>query len=325
MFRFKSLWRAAAIAALVSLIGGSAAVASTPVDPETLIPPPPNATCMESGRFIICDTSFVIEGVNEPIDFGLPCGTVYETVDDVRRGIRWYDADTLTIVRRLVFQGMEGTWSLSPEGSGHVVRISAHANWRNEEFSDPFDESTWPTTNHGSKFTASAAGYGVIIHDTGLFEPDGTHHGVSTGFLDDPEIAAEICDAMGGDEEAFDQLVGRIGDSLHSVARRILRDTNLAQDATQQALLDAWRHLPTPQGSRSVRRPGPIGSSCERLLRRSASRTTSPRQPSAASTHGGRRIRRDVANRHAGPARSAPSGDSASSTGRSSSWSTTWA
>ena len=49
---------------------------------------------------------------------------------------------------------------------------------------------------------------------------------------------------MHGDEEAFDTLVGRIGDSLHSVARRILRDTTLAQDATQQALLDAWRHLP---------------------------------------------------------------------------------
>jgi len=51
--------------------------------------------------------------------------------------------------------------------------------------------------------------------------------------------------AMHGDEEAFDTLIGRIGDSLHSVARRILRDTTLAQDATQEALLDAWRYLPT--------------------------------------------------------------------------------
>jgi RNA polymerase sigma-70 factor (ECF subfamily) len=50
--------------------------------------------------------------------------------------------------------------------------------------------------------------------------------------------------AMRGDEEAFDMLIGRIGDSLHSVARRILRDTTLAQDATQEALLDAWRNLP---------------------------------------------------------------------------------
>ncbi len=50
--------------------------------------------------------------------------------------------------------------------------------------------------------------------------------------------------AMHGDEEAFDVMVERIGDSLYSVARRILRDTTLAQDATQQALLAAWRHLP---------------------------------------------------------------------------------
>ena len=51
--------------------------------------------------------------------------------------------------------------------------------------------------------------------------------------------------AMHGDEEAFDAIVGRIGDPMHSVARRILRDTTLAQDATQQALPDAWRNLPT--------------------------------------------------------------------------------
>jgi RNA polymerase sigma-70 factor (ECF subfamily) len=50
--------------------------------------------------------------------------------------------------------------------------------------------------------------------------------------------------AMHGDEDAFDQLVGRVGDSLYSVACRILRDRSLAQDATQRALLDAWRALP---------------------------------------------------------------------------------
>jgi RNA polymerase sigma-70 factor, ECF subfamily len=50
--------------------------------------------------------------------------------------------------------------------------------------------------------------------------------------------------AMAGDEEAFDTLIGLLGDRLHSVARRILRDTSLAQDATQRACLDAWRNLP---------------------------------------------------------------------------------
>ncbi len=50
--------------------------------------------------------------------------------------------------------------------------------------------------------------------------------------------------AMHGDEEAFDALIGRVGDQLHSVARRILRDPYLAEDATQRALLEAWRNLP---------------------------------------------------------------------------------
>jgi RNA polymerase sigma-70 factor (ECF subfamily) len=50
--------------------------------------------------------------------------------------------------------------------------------------------------------------------------------------------------AMRGDEAAFDALIGRVGDQLHSVARRILRDPYLAEDATQRALLDAWRNLP---------------------------------------------------------------------------------
>jgi RNA polymerase sigma-70 factor, ECF subfamily len=50
--------------------------------------------------------------------------------------------------------------------------------------------------------------------------------------------------AMHGDEEAFDALIGRVGDQLHSVARRILRDQYLAEDATQRALLEAWRNLP---------------------------------------------------------------------------------
>jgi len=50
--------------------------------------------------------------------------------------------------------------------------------------------------------------------------------------------------AMQGDEDAFDALVERIGDTLHSVARRVLRDATLAEDATQRALLEAWRNLP---------------------------------------------------------------------------------
>ena len=50
--------------------------------------------------------------------------------------------------------------------------------------------------------------------------------------------------AQRGDEEAFASLAVAAGDRLHAVAYRILRDTDLAEDATQQALLAIWRDLP---------------------------------------------------------------------------------
>jgi RNA polymerase sigma-70 factor, ECF subfamily len=50
--------------------------------------------------------------------------------------------------------------------------------------------------------------------------------------------------AKHGDDEAFANLVDACGDRLHAVAHRILRDIDLAEDATQQALLTIWRDLP---------------------------------------------------------------------------------
>ena len=50
--------------------------------------------------------------------------------------------------------------------------------------------------------------------------------------------------AQHGDEEAFASLAVAIGNRLHAVAHRILRDLDLAEDATQQALLTIWRDLP---------------------------------------------------------------------------------
>ena len=50
--------------------------------------------------------------------------------------------------------------------------------------------------------------------------------------------------AQRGDEGAFTSLAVAVGDRLHAVAFRILRDTDLAEDATQQALLNVWRDLP---------------------------------------------------------------------------------
>ncbi len=50
--------------------------------------------------------------------------------------------------------------------------------------------------------------------------------------------------ARRGDREAFAVLVHEVSDVLYSVAYRILRDTGLAEDALQNALVLAWRRLP---------------------------------------------------------------------------------
>ena len=50
--------------------------------------------------------------------------------------------------------------------------------------------------------------------------------------------------ARRGDREAFAVLVHQVSNALFAVAYRILRDTGLAEDALQNALVLAWRRLP---------------------------------------------------------------------------------
>src|SRR5688572_2778644 len=57
----------------------------------------------------------------------------------------------------------------------------------------------------------------------------------------DPELVRA---AQHGDKAAFCSLAAAMADELLAVARRILRDIDLADDATQQALLTIWRDLP---------------------------------------------------------------------------------
>ena len=50
--------------------------------------------------------------------------------------------------------------------------------------------------------------------------------------------------ARSGDQEAFADLVHQISDTLFGVARRILRDPDLAEDVLQNTLVTVWRKLP---------------------------------------------------------------------------------
>ncbi len=57
----------------------------------------------------------------------------------------------------------------------------------------------------------------------------------------DPDLVVQ---AQGGDHAAFERLALEISDRIHGVAFNILRDRDLAEDATQQTLLAVWRDLP---------------------------------------------------------------------------------
>jgi RNA polymerase sigma-70 factor (ECF subfamily) len=50
--------------------------------------------------------------------------------------------------------------------------------------------------------------------------------------------------AQRGDEQAFAVMADAVLDRFLGVAERILRDPQLAEDATQQALINVWRFLP---------------------------------------------------------------------------------
>jgi hypothetical protein len=185
------------LAAVLTLVGlpalATSASAGPIVDPTTLQPVPPNAVCRADGHQIICDTFVVEDLVREPItDFDLPCGTIYETSHYRGDGTRWY-VDRL-VERRHVAASLDGTWSLSPDGSGPTVRIGG--NWSIwTVWTTPGDDSTAvETSSSGNDFKVSAPGFGVILHDAGLTYPDGTHHGVAGELT--PAVKAALCTAM---------------------------------------------------------------------------------------------------------------------------------
>ena len=102
--------------------------------------------------------------------------------------------------------------------------------------------------------------------------------------------------AMAGDREAFTELTRRSIGKLYAIARLILRDTERAEDATQEALVAAWRQLS------ALRDPDRFDAWLRRLLVRACYREAGTRP--APATHRGP----DPAHRDGpGPTRHRPS------------------
>jgi RNA polymerase sigma-70 factor (ECF subfamily) len=72
----------------------------------------------------------------------------------------------------------------------------------------------------------------------------------------------EVLAAKAGDRDAFDHIATRAMNRLYRVARLILRDTERAEDAVQEALVRCWRDLP------ALRDPSRFDAWLNRLLMR---------------------------------------------------------
>jgi len=94
----------------------------------------------------------------------------------------------------------------------------------------------------------------VTIALVGVWRPPGCHH---WGDLLDRSL---VDLARAGDEDAFASLASAAADRLMAIAFRILRDFGRAEDAVQQALVIAWRQLP------SLRDPDRFEAWLHRLL-----------------------------------------------------------
>jgi DNA-directed RNA polymerase specialized sigma24 family protein len=71
---------------------------------------------------------------------------------------------------------------------------------------------------------------------------------------------ADVTRAIAGDHDAFAALANANVDRMFALARAILRDVDRAEDATQEALVRAWRELPR------LRDPGRFRPWLRRLL-----------------------------------------------------------
>ena len=184
------------IASALAVTAPAASAAPPSVDPSTLQPPPPSdARCDPTGRYVICHTVVDFSVEADPVtDLGLPCGTIYFTATDVRHGLRFYENGLL--VRRHVTApgGVSGFNSLSPTGEGPRVEVVGHLNWWST-FSVPGDEDTESTTSHGLEIRLRSPDGEIIAIIAGRTDPEGDHTGVAR-FVEDPAIAEAICAAL---------------------------------------------------------------------------------------------------------------------------------
>jgi DNA-directed RNA polymerase specialized sigma24 family protein len=116
------------------------------------------------------------------------------------------------------------------------------------------------------------------------------------GVITEGETVRDLVErAQEGDRDAFAALVGLTSDRMYGLATRILRDSVLAEDALQGALITVWRQLP------ALRDPDRFEAWVRRLLvhqcyaeaRRRRSGRRNQDQPGRRQRHTGRYLASD--------------------------------
>ena len=95
-------------------------------------------------------------------------------------------------MERIVQSKVRGAWRLSPTGVGATVTFMADLSW-DERFLVPGDLSSDSEVSHGNFIRID--GMGSLGRETGIWLPDGTHHGLLTD--DSPEAEARLCALLG--------------------------------------------------------------------------------------------------------------------------------
>src|SRR4051794_20544026 len=198
---------AAAFLAVAGL--ASAAVARTPVDPNTLNPAPPdffNASCYEGAGGTICDLAFADPAnpiVNEPV--GIMCGGTELLFSQNRWviGKRFYDANG-DLLQRHFRESYEGDFS-NPVTGKRVLWSQHDTVLHNVSVPGDVDSGTVKFSGQLSRIT-DLAGRTVLV-DAGTFTQDsltgeilrsGGPHPFNDYFVNgDLDALHALCDALG--------------------------------------------------------------------------------------------------------------------------------
>jgi hypothetical protein len=149
---------------------GAQAASPHQVDPAGMTPPlnPDYGPwiCTDTGGGPICRGSRTEAWTNA--DSGLRCGDdlVYTTGGFHDDAVRWHLPDGRATHTFFGDQAIE-VWTLSSTGAGPSVNVRGDLNLH-YVYPTPGDRSTRVLTTTGADWQATATGYGLVFHDTGL-------------------------------------------------------------------------------------------------------------------------------------------------------------